>query len=221
MTMKITFLSHACFLLEDGKHSLLIDPYLTGNPLAAAKPEELSPDFIAVTHAHGDHLGDTAAIAKRCGSIIFAVAELARTLRGEGLTVSDGNLGGSQPTAFGRLKYVPACHGSGIAGGLACGLLVEMDGKKIYHAGDTALISDMALLREEKIDLALLPIGDYYTMGPEDALRAAEMICPGMTIPMHYDTFPVIRQDPEAFHAAAQKRGLPVRVMAPGESFVL
>ena len=215
--MKITFLSHACFLLEDGRNSLLIDPYLTGNPLAPAKAEELSADFIAVTHAHGDHLGDTAAIAKRCGSTVFAVAELARMLRNEGLTVSDGNLGGSQATAFGRIKYLPACHGSGIPGGLACGLLVEMGGKKIYHAGDTALISDMALLKEEEIDVALLPIGDYYTMGPRDAVRAADLIRPKLTVPMHYNTFPAVRQDPLAFQAMMEAKGLAAKVMAPGE----
>ena len=220
--MQITFLGHACFELSDGVHTLLVDPYLTGNALAAKTTEEVNPDFIFVTHAHGDHIGDTVSIAKRTGAVVYAVVELADgLLAGQGIKAARGNIGGRQATPFGSVKYLPAAHGSGVPGGLACGYLFEIGGKKIYHAGDTGLIADFSLLREEKLDAALLPIGDYYTMGPEDAARAAGMIGAELSIPMHYDTFPVIRQDPERFRALAAARGCKAAVLRPGESIRL
>lgn len=217
--MKVTFLGHACFLLDDGKEKVIIDPHLSGNPLAAAKPDEVEVDYICVTHGHGDHIGDSVEIAKRTGAtVVCPVDMIAPIFQPAGVKATGGNIGGTTPTTFGGVKLFQAIHGSGIAGGLACGLIIEMGGKKIYHAGDTALMADMALLAEEGIDLALLPIGDYYTMGPKDALRAVKMIQPGLTIPMHYNTFPVIRQDADAFAASAEAAGFAARVLKPGES---
>lgn len=220
--MRISYLGHACFELSDGTHTLLVDPFLTGNGLAAKSAGQVDPNFIFVTHAHGDHIGDTVEIAKRTGAVVYAVVELADgLLAASGINTAKGNIGGKQAAPFGSVKYLPAIHGSGLPGGLACGYLLEIGGKKIYHAGDTALTADFALLREEKIDVALLPIGDFFTMGPEDAARAAEMIGAKLTIPMHYDTFPVIRQDPEHFKALAGARGCDVAVMQPGETLEL
>ena len=134
-----------------------------------------------------------------------------------GVRVQVGNLGGRIPLPFGSAKFFQAIHGSGVPGCLSCGFIFEMGGKKIYHAGDTALMTDMALLADEDIDVALLPIGDVFTMGPADALRAVKMIHPKLTVPMHYDTFPPIAQDPEAFAAAVQAAGFQAKVLRPGE----
>ena len=220
--MQLTFLGHACFLLDDGTHKVLIDPHLSGNPLAAAKAEEVDADFICVTHGHGDHIGDSVEIAKRTGAAVFCTVDLAGAVyKPAGVKAMGGNLGGTAPMPFGSVKIFPAIHGSGVAGGLACGFVIEMGGRKIYHAGDTALMADMALLEEEGIDAALLPIGDFYTMGPKDALRAVKMIRPGLTIPMHYNTFPAIRQDPAAFAASVTDAGFAAKVLNPGESISL
>ena len=217
--MELKFLGHACFLLDDGTHKVLTDPHLSGNPLAAAKPEDVSADFICVTHGHGDHVGDSVAIAQRTGATVICPVDLAGAVfKSSGVKTAGGNIGGTAPTPFGSVKLFQAIHGSGIAGGLACGLIIEIGGKKIYHAGDTALMADMALLADEEIDVALLPIGDYYTMGPTDALRAVKMIRPKLVIPMHYDTFPVIRQDAAAFAAACEAAGFAAKALRPGES---
>ena len=216
--MELQFLGHACFLLDDGTYKILTDPFLTGNPLAAASAEDVAADYLLITHGHSDHLGDAVSIARRSDAQVFCTAEMADTVfRPAGIPVQGGNLGGTIPAPFGSVKLVPAQHGSGVPGGLACGFLLKIGGKTIYHAGDTALMSDMALLVEEQIDVALLPIGDFYTMGPADALRAVRMIRPQLTIPMHYDTFPVIAQDPAAFAAAAEAAGFRTRVLHPGE----
>ena len=220
--MKIQFLGHACFLLDDGACKALVDPYLTGNPLAAVPADQVEADMIFVTHGHGDHVGDAVEIARRTGARVCCTAELAKALFGPaGIPTVAGNLGGWTGTPFGRVKLTPAIHGSGVAGGLACGFLFEMGGKKIYHAGDTALTVEMSLLAAEKVDVALLPIGDFYTMGPADALRAAELIRPALTVPMHYNTMPPIVQDGDAFAAAAAAAGFPARVLRPGETLEL
>ena len=220
--MELTFLGHACFLLDDGTYKVIIDPYLSGNPLAAAKPEDIDVDFICVTHGHGDHIGDSVEIAQHTGAKVFCTVDLAGAVyQPAGVKAIGGNLGGTAAMPFGSVKIFPAIHGSGVAGGLACGFIIEMGGKKIYHAGDTALMADMALLEEEGIDAALLPIGDFYTMGPKDALRAVKMIRPGLTIPMHYNTFPAIRQDAQTFADSVTAAGFTVKVLNPGESISL
>lgn len=220
--MELTFLGHACFLLDDGTYKVITDPHLSGNPLAAAKPEDIDVDFICVTHGHGDHIGDSVEIAQHTGAKVFCTVDLAGAVyQPAGVKAIGGNLGGTAAMPFGSVKIFPAIHGSGVAGGLACGFIIEMGGRKIYHAGDTALMADMALLAEEDIDIALLPIGDFYTMGPKDALRAVKMIRPGLTIPMHYNTFPAIRQDAQAFADSVTAAGFAAKVLNPGESISL
>ena len=220
--MELKFLGHSCFLLDDGTHKVLTDPFLTGNAEAAVSAEQVEADYIFVTHGHSDHVGDAVDIAKRTGAPVCCTVDLAEGLFGPaGVQVQVGNLGGTIPMPFGSAKFFQAIHGSGVAGCLSCGFLFEMGGRKIYHAGDTALMSDMALLAEEKIDVALLPIGDVFTMGPGDALRAVKMIQPKLVIPMHYNTFPPIVQDPDAFAAAVQAAGFQAKVLHPGETLSL
>ena len=215
--MKLQFLGHACFLLDDGVHKVLTDPFLTG----AGRPEwaeKVDPDVIFVTHGHGDHVGDAAAIARRTGAPVCCTADLADAVFvPAGVACVAGNLGGTVRLSFGCAKFFQALHGGGAAGCPACGFLFEMGGRKIYHAGDTALMTDMTLLADEDIDVALLPIGDFYTMGPADALRAVKLIRPRLTVPMHYNTFQAITQDPEAFAAACKEAGFAAKVLQPGE----
>jgi len=217
--MRVEFLGHAAFLITEGDYALLFDPFLTGNPLATKKADEVKPTHILVSHAHSDHLGDAITIAKKCGSKVYTVFELADMFQKEGIEVVAGNLGGKLPAEFGSVKLFQAFHGSGITGGHACGFVVKLSNKKIYFAGDTALFSDMSLLHNEKIDLALLPIGDYFTMGIEDAAKAVEMIKPKNVIPMHYDTFPPIRKDPMKFKKLVENNIVTnVIILKPGES---
>lgn len=218
--MKLTFLGHACFDLCDGARHLLIDPFLSGNALAAARAEDVKADFILVSHNHYDHIGDALAIAKRTGAAIVGTAEQGGLLGEHGVKAALGNLGGWIPLPCGRVKLVQAIHGSGLPGALACGFVIEFGGVKVYHAGDTALYGDMALLAGEHLDAALLPIGGLYTMDPADAARAARLIKARVTVPMHYDTFPAIRQDPAAFAALCGPE-CPVAALKPGESLEL
>ena len=220
--MELTFLGHACFLLNDGTYKVLTDPFLSGNGLAAISAEEADADFIFVTHGHGDHVGDSIEISRRTGAPVCCSVDLANgVFSPAGVETMVGNLGGRIPMPFGGAKLFQALHGSGVPGCLSCGFIFEMGGKKIYHAGDTGLMADMALLADEEIDAALLPIGDLYTMGPDDALRAVKMIRPKLVIPMHYDTFPAIRQDAEAFASAVEASGFCAKVLRPGESTVI
>ena len=207
--VKVRFLGHACFQFDDGRYKVIVDPFLTGNPLAACKAEEVEADYIFVTHGHGDHLGDAVQIAERTGAVICTTVDLAaEMLSDKGLNVVTGNIGGTLNFPFGSARFFQAIHGSGAAGTVSCGFVFEIGGKKIYHAGDTALMTDMQLLEDDNLDAALLPIGDVYTMGPKDALRAAKMIKAEITVPMHYNTFPHIAQDGAAFVAALEQAGL-------------
>lgn len=221
--MKIKFLGHSCFILEDSNVKILVDPFLTGNSLASINAEDVMADYIFVTHGHGDHIGDTISIAKRTDATVYAVVEVAdEILAPEGIKVGRGNIGGKQKTSFGSVKYFPASHGSGVNGALACGYIFEIGNKKIYHAGDTGLIAEMQFLKDENIDVALLPIGDFYTMGPEDAVKAARLISPECVIPMHYNTFPVIEQNPEEFKKAVESESIcDVKILNPGESLII
>lgn len=213
----VTFYGHACFGITDGTITLLTDPYLTGNPMAAITPEEAEADFILVTHGHGDHVGDTPAIAKRTGARIIAPVEISSALF-KGLPTCACNLGGTIRLPFGSVKLIPAIHGSGVPGALACGFVITVGGKKICHLGDTALTKDFELLAQEQIDVLLAPVGDVYTMGIQDAARAAGMIRPRLAVPMHYGTFPALVQDPEPFIHACEEQQIPARVLHPGDA---
>ena len=215
--MELQFLGHACFLLDDGVHSVLTDPFLSGTGQAELA-KTIRPDVIFVTHGHGDHVGDAVDIARRTGARVCCTVDLANAVfEPAGVDTVAGNLGGTARFPFCAAKFFQAIHGSGAAGCLSCGFVFEMGGKKIYHAGDTALMSDMALLADEHVDAALLPIGDFFTMGPADALRAVRMIRPALTIPMHFGTFPPIAQDPEVFAASCREAGFAARVLRVGE----
>ncbi len=222
--MKLTHLGHSCFLLETSTHRLLFDPFLSGNPLAKTRPEEIECDFILVSHGHEDHLGDAVAIAKRTGATIISNFETAVFCGKQGApAVHPMQHGGAWEFPFGRVKLTIAHHSSSneTADGFAylgnpAGILVTTEGKTIYHAGDTALFLDMKLIGElDTIDVALLPIGDNFTMGPEDAARAVYFLNARLAIPMHYNTFDLIKVDPQRFISAAKGRG---QVMEIGET---
>lgn len=227
--LKATFLGHSAVQLETNDTTLLIDPFLTDNPQAVIGPDDVSADFIIVTHGHGDHVGDTIAIARRTGATCIACYELAMHLQSEGCTVHPLGTGGGAGFPFGRAKLTIAHHsaGAGELGdgyvGIASGVVLETAGFTIHHAGDTALTYDMKLLAESfAIDLAFLPIGDNFTMGVDDAVRAVEFIGPAQVVPIHYNTWPVIEADPQQFadriNAAGTSRAT---VLAPMESIVL
>jgi L-ascorbate metabolism protein UlaG (beta-lactamase superfamily) len=210
-------------LLETDGQRVLIDPFLTGNPAAAAKASDVPADYILVSHGHGDHVGDTIDIARRTGATVIANYEISQWLEAKGLKKVHGQQhGGGHTFGFGRVKLTLAFHGSalpdGSNGGNPCGFLISCkDGKKIYDAADTGLFGDMRLIGEEGIDLALLPIGDNYTMGPDDALRAVKLIQPKKVVPIHYNTFDLIAQDAKGWAERVRKetQAEPV-VLAPG-----
>jgi L-ascorbate metabolism protein UlaG (beta-lactamase superfamily) len=224
MATRVRWLGHAGLDVETGGFHVLIDPFLTGNPAAALKAEQAVADFILVSHGHGDHIGDTIDIAKRTGATVVANYEISEWLLKQGLKKVHGQQhGGGFKHAFGHCKLTLAFHGSvlpdGTYGGNPCGLLLTLnDGLKIYDAADTGLFGDMRLIGEEGIDLAILPIGDNYTMGPGDAVRAVKLLQPKKVMPIHYNTWPLIAQDAQAWAARVRKEtsAEPV-VLKPGE----
>jgi L-ascorbate metabolism protein UlaG (beta-lactamase superfamily) len=225
--MNVRFLGHAAFELTDGSSTVLIDPFLTGNPKAAASADELSAEAILLSHGHADHIGDTVSIAERTGAEVVAIVEIASELKSAGLEkVHDPNLGGTIEFDWGSVKLLPAWHTSTTPNGTVntpAGLLVKFGGRVIYHTGDTALFSDLALVgRRDPVDLALVCIGGHYTMDRHDAVEAAKLIGAAQLIPCHYDTFPPIETDAQAFKADVEAASSTrVVVLAPGESHSL
>ena len=227
MSIKLTWYGHACFLIETNRARLLTDPFLSGNPLAPVRADKVAADYILVSHGHGDHVGDAVAIAKRTGATVISNFEIQNWFVGEGVeNVHPQHIGGGHDYPWGRVKLTIAHHGSclpdGTYGGNPAGFLFYIEGKKIYHACDTGLFYDMKLIGEEGIDLAILPIGDNFTMGPDDALRAAKLIEPKQAIPIHYNTFDVIKQDPHAWARRVESEtATEVVVMKPGDTLEL
>jgi L-ascorbate metabolism protein UlaG (beta-lactamase superfamily) len=227
MSVKVTWLGHGALMLELEGNTVVVDPFLSDNPAASTGPDELDVDFILISHGHGDHVGDTVSIATRTGATVVSNFEIATWMENKGLKAHGQHIGGGHEYPFGYLKLTQAVHGSclpdGSDGGNPAGfLLTTPDGKKIYIAADTGLFGDMRLIGEEGIDLAVLPIGDNYTMGPEDALRAVKLIQPRHVIPIHYNTFDLIAQDAQAWGRQVQTQtGVEAHILKPGESYVL
>ena len=225
--VELTYHSHACFSIAVNGTQLLIDPFLSGNELADVRADEVEADYILVSHGHGDHVGDTVAIAQRTGATTISNFEIQSWLLAQGVqNAHPMHIGGGHDFPFGRVKLTIAQHGSmlpdGSYGGNPAGFLLTLEGKKIYHACDTGLFYDMKLIGEDGLDVAILPIGDNFTMGPDDALKAVKLLEPRVVIPIHYDTFEVIQQDPYAFAARVEKE-TPARcvVLKPGQSYRL
>ena len=217
--LKFNYYGHACFQIDDGKYKILFDPFLTGNPAATIKAEEVQADYIFVTHAHSDHCGDGYEILTRTGATAVGIPEVT-DFGGENVKTIGMNLGGTLKLPFGFARMVPAFHSAGIAGGTPCGYVVSIGGKNIYFAGDTCLFSDMKLIGErDKIDWAILPIGDHFTMGIEDAAKAVEFLGAKNVIPVHYNTWDIIKQNPEDFKKLVKNAN--VFIVKPGESLNL
>ncbi|MFW6337697.1 MAG: metal-dependent hydrolase [Alkalispirochaetaceae bacterium] len=222
MALKITFLGHSAFLLSDGKESMVIDPFLSGSPVAAAKPDEIKVEYVALTHGHADHFGDTIEILKHNDGTFIGAFEMANYVGEQGIEkVEPGNPGGTISTSFGSVTFTHAFHSSSYEGrymGMPCGLIVEMGGKRFYHLGDTGLFGDLKLYGElYRPDVAAIPIGDRFTMGPELGSKAAEMVGAPLAIPIHYKTMPVLVQDASRF----VPEGVAVKELEPGESITV
>jgi len=223
--MKITFYGHACFGIAEEQNSILIDPWFTGNPLQKSIPEGLQASLILVTHGHQDHLGDAVKIGKETNAAIVSTPEVCHYCDKQGAKTEKIHFGGTIDFEFAKVTAVPAWHSSSITvegeriyAGNPCGFVVQFSGVTFYHAGDTCLFGDMALIADRfSLDYALLPIGDRVTMGPEDALKAVRLLRPGTIIPMHYNTWNRIAQDGEAFREAVESNTQSkCLVMAPG-----
>lgn len=222
--MELSYHGHSIVKIKTETFELLIDPFISGNPLTDLKVGEQNPSYILLTHGHNDHVGDTVEIAKRSGAKVIAPNELANYLATLGIETIGMNIGGQASFEFGMVKYTQAFHSSSfetdtgeiIYAGMPAGILLTLEGKTIYHAGDTSLFGDMRLIGERhEIDVAFLPIGDHFTMGPEDAAYATELLRPHLVVPVHYNTFPPIQQDPNVFKKLVTQ--CEVTILQPGE----
>jgi len=224
---KLTYLGHAAFLIEGEGLRGIVDPFITGNPMCPVGVADIEVDYVFVTHGHSDHLGDAVEIARRNEAVIVAPYELAVYCQGKGVRAYPMHIGGAHRFPFGRVKLTPALHGSAVVTeegivytGQPCGFLIDVEGKTVYHAGDTGLFSELEMLGErENIEVALLPIGDNFTMGVMDAVYAASLLRPRMVIPMHYGTFSEIEQDPAEFKEHVERLGMRCTILGPGESY--
>lgn len=227
MPTNITWLGHSGFVIDTGSHKLLIDPFLSGNPLAPCSADDLAADVILISHGHGDHVGDAVSIARRTGAVVVSNFEISLWMEQQGVAHTHGmSVGGRHQFDFGTVKLTIAHHGSmlpdGANGGSPCGILLKLADGTIYHAGDTGLFADMALIGEEEIDVAILPIGDNYTMGPEDSLRAIRFLKPKQVIPCHYNTWPPIEQDADVWAEAVEAQAIAEPLLLdPGETVEL
>jgi L-ascorbate metabolism protein UlaG (beta-lactamase superfamily) len=225
MGVKLTWFAHSAFMMEVDNQTILIDPFLSGNPLATVKADSLNPDFIILTHGHGDHVGDTVEIARRTGATVISNLEVANWVSDQGVESTVGlNTGGGKDFGFGRVELTIAFHSSsmpdGSYGGMPNGVLIFAPDVTIYHAGDTALFSDMQHIGRKNVDVAMLPIGDFFTMGPDDSVEAVKYIKPTYVLPMHYNTFPPIQQDASSWaqriHTETKASAI---VLDPGGSY--
>lgn len=217
--LKFNYYGHACFQLDDGKYKILFDPFLTGNPQATINPDDVQADYIFLTHAHSDHVGDAYDILVHTGATVIGIPEI-MDFGGANVKTIGMNLGGTLKLPFGYARMVPAFHSSGVGGGIACGYVVNIDSKNIYFAGDTCLFSDMKLIGErDAIDYAVLPIGGHFTMDAVDAAKAVEFLGAKNAIPVHYDTWQPIEQNPEDFKKLVKTAQ--VHIVKPGESIEL
>ncbi|MDR1701779.1 MAG: metal-dependent hydrolase [Sporomusaceae bacterium] len=219
----LKFYGHSCFELTEKNTSLIFDPFFTGNPWDIATAADVNPNYLLISHAHDDHLGDGLAIAKRTQATAISTFEVASLFSNENYPAHAQHIGGKHDFDFGWVKIIAAFHGAGVPGGHACGFLVNFFGTIVYFAGDTSLFGDMALINKTaKVDYALLPIGDNFTMGPEDALEAAKLVNPKTVIPMHYNTWPLIKQSAADFKAKVEKETtIAVKIVNPGETITL
>lgn len=227
MALIYTWYGHGTSGLDIDGSKVVVDPYFTDNPAASAKPNEIEADYILITHGHGDHVGDAVSIAKRTGASVVTNFEIATWFQNQGVEAHAQHLGGGHQFPFGYVKLTLALHGSalpdGSDGGNPCGFLVTTSGhQKIYLAGDTGLFGDMSLIGEEGLDLAVIPIGDNYTMGPDDALRAVKLLQAKHVIPVHHSTWELIEQDADAWAGRVRSETqTEPHVLQPGESFTL
>jgi len=227
MTFQITFLGHSAYQVEVGGARLLIDPFITGNPVAKVSADSLDADYILLTHGHGDHVGDTLAIAQRTGATVIAIVEVARWIEKQGVEkIFSHGVGGSYTHPFGWVKFVLAQHSSsmpdGSYGGLAAGIVIKAEDKTVYFAGDTGLFSDMQLTGDLGLDMAVLPVGGTMTMDPADSIKAIPYLKPKAVLPCHVNSYPFLAQDLEAWAARIHNEtSAQPLLVAVGETFTI